>query len=61
MLDHRIVSALNALPNDQLRQVIAHAAGIHASRDRDGGSAMATALDRISARLRQEPRRTSHG
>jgi hypothetical protein len=34
-----LIQELNDLPTEDLRQVIAHAAGIHAHRDGDGGGA----------------------
>jgi hypothetical protein len=53
----QLLPVLNAMPNTELRQLIAHAAGIHAGRDADNGEAIAEALDRVSARLRHLPRR----
>jgi hypothetical protein len=55
---HRL---LTALPDEDLRQVIAHAAGIHAHRDGDGGKQMAEALRRIADRLTGAPRTASPG
>ncbi len=42
---------LSALPNEDVRQVITHAAGIHAHRDRDNGEKIAGALHRIADRI----------
>lgn len=56
MISPELHRALSDLPNEDLRQVIAHAAGIHAHRDGDGGVQMAEALRRIADRLTGAPR-----
>jgi hypothetical protein len=53
---HRL---LTALPDEDLRQVIAHAAGIHAHRDGDGGKQMGAALRRIADRMTGAPRKSA--
>jgi hypothetical protein len=54
-----LIQELNELPSEDLRQVIAHAAGIHAHRDGDGGLVTADALRRIADRLTGQPRRSA--
>lgn len=56
MIDSATIQALHLLPNEVLRSLIAHAAGIHAARDGDGGQAMASALRRVADRLEGKPR-----
>lgn len=52
-----LVHDLNDMPNEHLRILMAHAAGIHAHRDGDGGKLIAEALHRIADRLTGQPRR----
>jgi hypothetical protein len=59
MIDPDVLRGLQATSNEQLRQIIAYSAGIHAHRDGDGGLAMADALERIAARLRGQPRKAA--
>jgi hypothetical protein len=51
-----LIQQLNDLTREELRQVIAHASGIHAHRDGDNGEQIAEALARIACRLRLQPR-----
>lgn len=53
------IQDLHDLPSEDLREMIAHAAGIHAHRDADGGILMAEALRRVSDRLTGQPRRAT--
>jgi predicted TPR repeat methyltransferase len=54
-----LLQDLHDMPSEDLRQLIAHAAGIHAHRDADGGGLMAQALRRIADRLTGAARRVS--
>lgn len=51
MIAPELIQQLNDLPSEDLRLVIATAAGIHAHRDGDNGEVIAQALARIAARL----------
>jgi hypothetical protein len=53
------VRALNDRPSEDLRQIMAHCAGICAARDGDGGALISFALERIVSRLRCQPRKTA--
>lgn len=53
------IRALNERPSEDLRQLMAHCAGICAARDGDGGKLIAIVLDRIADRLRYRPRRAA--
>lgn len=53
------IQTLHDMPREELREVIAHAAGIHAHRDGDGGGLIAEALRRIADRLTGQPRRAA--
>lgn len=53
------IRALKDRSSEDLRQLIAHAAGIHAHRDGDGGALIACALERVAERLRYQPRKTA--
>lgn len=57
MMNPAILAYLTSAPADELRQVIAHAAGLHAARDQDGGKLVAVALRRVADRLDNAPRR----
>lgn len=46
-----LIQELHDMPSEELRLLIAHAAGIHAGRDGDGGLLMAQAMRRIADRL----------
>lgn len=59
MVDRALIQTLNDMPREDLREVIAHAAGIHAHRDGDGGGLIASALRRIADRLTGQPRRAA--
>lgn len=59
MIDASAIQHLNDLSKEELRELIAHAAGIHAHRDGDGGALMARALTRIADRLAGQPRRAA--
>lgn len=59
MINPEVHKVLSGLTSDDLRQVIAHAAGIHAHRDGDGGTLMATALRRVADRIENRPRRAA--
>jgi hypothetical protein len=59
MISPELHRHLSALPNEDLRQVIAHAAGIHAHRDGDNGERIGEALGRIVDRLTGKPRRAA--
>lgn len=53
------IQDLNDMPGEDLRDLMAHAAGIHAHRDGDGGALVAQALRRIADRLTYRPRRAA--
>lgn len=59
MITPELVRELQQMPSEDLRQVITFAAGIHAHRDGDGGTQIATALERVASRLRYQPRKTA--
>lgn len=59
MIAPGLIQELHDLPSEELRLVIAHAAGIHAHRDNDGGALMADALRRIADRLDLKPRKAA--
>ena len=56
MLTPETIQELHDLDSEDLRQLIAHAAGIHAHRDQDGGIQIGDALIRVAFRLRYQPR-----
>jgi hypothetical protein len=56
MISPAQIQDLNAMPSEDLRSLMAHAAGIHAHRDGDGGLLIADALHRIADRLESKPR-----
>ena len=53
------IQDLHDLPSEDLRDLMAHAAGIHAHRDGDGGLVIAAALIRIADRLTCKPRKAA--
>jgi hypothetical protein len=59
MLEPAFIQDLNDRPSEELREIIAHAAGIHAHRDGDNGEKMSEALARIACRLRLQPRKAT--
>jgi hypothetical protein len=59
MISPDLLSRLGEMPATQLREVIAHASGLAAHKDGDGGMLLAKALDNISSRLRGQPRRAA--
>lgn len=46
-----LIQDLEDLPSEELRELIARAAGIHAYRDHDGGTAIVAVLSRIAQAL----------
>lgn len=59
MSPSELAQLLEDLTSEELRHLIAHAAGIHAHRDGDGGVLIAASLRRIADRLTGQPRRTA--
>lgn len=59
MISAAELKQLDNLANEELRELMAYAAGIHAHRDGDGGFLIATALRRIADRLTGQPRRAA--
>lgn len=59
MIRPDVIQDLHDMPSEELRELIAHAAGIHAHRDGDGGLVMADALYRVADRLTGKPRRVA--
>lgn len=55
MISPDLHRTLSDLPSEDLRQAIAHAAGIHAHRDGDNGEKIGEALRRIADRLTGKP------
>jgi hypothetical protein len=59
VIEPREIQTLHDRPSEELRELMAHCAGICAHRDGDGGALIATALERIAYRLRYQPRKTA--
>lgn len=53
------IQDFNDRTSEELRELIALAAGIHARRDGDGGALVATCLRRVADRLTGQPRRAA--
>lgn len=53
------IQSLHDRPSEELRELMAHIAGIHAHRDGDGGALIATTMRRVADRLTCQPRRAA--
>ena len=53
----QLLQELWDMPREELREVIAHAAGIHAYHDGDGGRQLGEALERIRTALADNARK----
>lgn len=52
MIDPQLLAQLQALPKDELRQVIAHSAGLLAHPDKDAASEAVRVLNSVAHALR---------
>lgn len=59
MISPQDIQDLHDPPSEELRELIAHAAGIHAHRDGDGGLRISDALRRVADRVSCQPRRAA--
>jgi hypothetical protein len=56
MISPDLIQTLNELNREDLRKVIAHAAGLHAHRDGDNGDQVRRVLHIIAKRVSLQPR-----